>query len=77
MKTSLNVLVVMGAFVAMLLVLQFYPVLEGLLEGIGTDVSTATGYTLRTTEADNARTELWAVFPALLIIGLLFELWRR
>ena len=73
----MTIIIIVGAFVAMLLVMEFYPHLEGIMTSTGTQLANATGYTPNRAGPDAAKASLWAVFPAIIIIALFLELYAR
>ena len=73
----MTILVIVGAFVAMLLVMEFYPHLEGIMTSTGTQLANATGYTPNRAGPEAAKTALWGVFPAIIIIALFLEMYTK
>ena len=71
------IIAIVASFIAMLLVMEFYPHLEGIMEVTGSSIASATGYTPNRSEAAAAKSSLWAVFPAIIIVALFMELYRR
>jgi hypothetical protein len=64
---------VLAAFLAIILVLQIYPYLQGQMTFVGTSMSNATGYAVDTGPSDATATMLWGAIGIIIILAFFVE----